>query len=173
MKLTRIKQTYLTQEGVRAKFDYSEGFGTLIHKEVLGVFNNYVGNPAGFKDVHHKGYWVVKVNGKKYKLHRLIWLWHYGNAPLKIDHIDRDKDNNRIENLRTTSNSTHAHNKASINSKQGKLRGVRRAKGGGYIATICKEYTNYNLGVYTTEDEAYAAYCGAAIVLFGDEACLV
>ena len=162
----------LTQEQVKLKYDYSEELGTLIHKEVLGVYNSYVGIPVGWKDASKKGYWVVKLNKKSYKLHRLVWLWHYGTLPNALDHIDRNKDNNRIENLRATTNAIHAHNKDSINSKNGKLRGVRKTKYGKYRASINFNRSKYELGTYTTEEEAHAAYCGAAIILFGPDACL-
>ena len=173
MKTDRLHApTNLTQEILKGRFDYSEKLGTLIHKEVSGEFNNYIGKVAGWKDVSKKGYWLVKIGKKAYKLHRVIWLWHYGTEPDKIDHIDRNKDNNRIENLRTTTNSIHAHNKDSIHSKNGKLRGVTLTKSGTYASRICKDYIHYDLGTYTTEEEAHAAYCGAAIILFGPDACL-
>ena len=47
-----------------------------------------------------KGYRVVVINKKTYKEHRLVWLYHYGHMPKdQIDHINRIRDDNRIENL--------------------------------------------------------------------------
>lgn len=174
MKTTPLRvPSKLTQEMMKVKFDYSEELGTLIHREVLGVYNSYVGKPAGYKCLSKEGYWLVKISNKVYRLHRIIWLWHYGTEPDMIDHIDRNKDNNSIENLRTTSNAIHAHNKDSIHSKNGKLRGTTLTIYGTYQAKICKDDIRYFLGTYTTEEEAHAAYCGAAIILFGPDACLV
>lgn len=58
-----------------------------------------------------KGYKAVLVDGKKHLVHRLIWLWHYGEFPKEtIDHINHDKLDNRIENLREVSNAENHKN---------------------------------------------------------------
>lgn len=44
------------------------------------------------------GYLIIKVKGKQFKAHRIVWLLHYGKFPLyEIDHINRNKLDNRIE----------------------------------------------------------------------------
>jgi hypothetical protein len=64
------------------------------------------GGRAGW--FHSTGYWYVRVDGVDYKLHRLAWVWVHGSAPQAlIDHIDRNKSNNAIDNLREA---THAQN---------------------------------------------------------------
>ena len=42
----------------------------------------------------------VTIKGKAYALHRMIYLWNYGSLPDTIDHIDGNRENNKIENLR-------------------------------------------------------------------------
>jgi hypothetical protein len=43
----------------------------------------------------------IGIKRRSYQAHRLAWLWHYGEYPLKtLIHIDGDKKNNRIENLK-------------------------------------------------------------------------
>jgi hypothetical protein len=42
----------------------------------------------------------VTVNGKAYALHRIIYLWNHGVLPDTIDHVDGNRENNKIENLR-------------------------------------------------------------------------
>lgn len=47
------------------------------------------------------GYLIIKVKGKRFKAHRIVWLLNYGEMPKKeIDHINRIRTDNRIENLR-------------------------------------------------------------------------
>ena len=58
-----------------------------------------VGQVAG--TLRHDGYIRIKVNGKLYLAHRLAWFFVYGVWPVEfLDHIDQDKSNNRINNLR-------------------------------------------------------------------------
>ena len=51
--------------------------------------------PAG-----KKRYERVSIQGKAYDLHRMIYLWNHGVLPDTIDHIDGNRENNKIENLR-------------------------------------------------------------------------
>lgn len=57
------------------------------------------------------GYLIMKVKGKNYKAHRLVYLFHYGRMPKEnIDHINRVRDDNRIENLRECSQLENVRN---------------------------------------------------------------
>lgn len=58
-----------------------------------------VGVVAGHKQVG--GYCQIKLKGKLYKAHRLVWFYSYGEWPESfIDHVDGDTLNNKVENLR-------------------------------------------------------------------------
>lgn len=62
--------------------------------------------------INERGYVVVKVNGKKYRAHRVIWLWVYETWPtLGLDHINRVKSDNRMENLREVSQRENNQNR--------------------------------------------------------------
>lgn len=67
----------------------------------------------------HNGYRLVTLLGKQYRLHRVVWTLHNGAIPdgKEIDHIDRDKENNRIENLRLVTKSQNAFNRANKSGK--------------------------------------------------------
>ena len=74
----------------------------------------------------------VCVNNQRYYAHRLAWLYMYGAWPedgLQIDHIDGDKNNNKIANLRAATPSANSQNerKARPNSTS-KLLGVHWSK---------------------------------------------
>jgi len=91
----------VTQEYLQKRFYYSHGH--LLYKYSAG--KKTTGDFAGYKK--EDGYWRVYINGKAYYLHRLIWMYFYDEWPNEIDHIDRNKSNNTIENLR---NVTHKEN---------------------------------------------------------------
>ena len=68
-----------------------------------------VGDKVGGVGMH--GYYNVSIKGRRYKLHRIVYYFHHGVMPdEEIDHIDRDKSNNRIENLRVVTRSENISN---------------------------------------------------------------
>lgn len=81
--------------------EYSEDSYTfLIWKVSVKNTNIKAGNPAGSFD-SSRGYYVTKINGKKYKNHRIIYYLHYGVVGDVVDHIDGNKKNNHKNNLRS------------------------------------------------------------------------
>jgi len=72
-----------------------------------------------------RGYIRISIDNKIYFAHRLAWLFVYGNFPkYNIDHINRIRDDNRIENLREATQSYNVINsKTSINNTSG-IRGI-------------------------------------------------
>lgn len=105
------------------------------------------------------GYWQVCFKGKFYKIHRIVWEMFYGTIPddLEIDHRDRDKDNNKIENLRIATRSLNGHNRGvQCNNKLG-VAGVSQS-GNKYVAYIRKDGKTVNLGSYNSIEEASFAY---------------
>lgn len=69
------------------------------------------GQPCGNRD--GRGYWRFQLKNRTYKLHRVVYILVHGYdpAPLFIDHIDRNKDNNHHSNLRTATYSENNKNK--------------------------------------------------------------
>lgn len=143
----------LSYEKVRQLLDYDPHTGEFYWVKTKGRAR--AGERAGATDAY--GYRVIRVDGVLYKAHRLAWLWVYGCWPDgMLDHIDRDKGNNSIENLREATQSENMHN-ANRRSLSG-VPGVRwRAERNRWVAQIRVGYRNYVLGSFATKDEAIAA----------------
>ena len=115
------------------------------------------GDEAGCFDV--KGYRIIEFLGKAYKAHRVAWYLHYGSWPEKfIDHINGNKSDNRITNLRDVTRGQNRQNikKAYGSNKTGFL-GVCY-KQGKYLAQIKSEGKKRYLGYFSTPEEAAEAY---------------
>ena len=86
----------LSKEMLNELFEYKDGELYRIKSLRTDLLGTKAGSP------HYKGYTAVHINGRSYLLHRLIFLMHQGFLPAQVDHIDLDKTNNRIENLRAS-----------------------------------------------------------------------
>ena len=87
--------------------------------------NNKVksGDIAGSLNKTNK-YYQIRLNYKNYLVHRLIFLYHHNYLPKVIDHIDRNKLNNKIENLREVTHSQNLMNCKSYKNSSSKYKGV-------------------------------------------------
>lgn len=109
------------------------------------------------------GYIYVVVDQRKYKAHRLAWLLHHGVWPDDaIDHIDGNRQNNRIDNLRAATYAQNQQNRTlDIRNKSG-YTGVSWDKGHQkWIAKICFQRKQRTLGVFANVEDAAKAYANA------------
>jgi hypothetical protein len=97
----------LPQDFLRALFDYKDG--NLYWKFSVGG-STVKGGKAGTD----ADYNVIRLFGTQYFTHRLIWIWHYGDIPEEIDHINRKRLDNRIENLRLATHSQNGMNRSNV-----------------------------------------------------------
>ena len=127
------------------------------------------GSLAGTIDKN--GYRAIGINGRLYWAHRLAWYVSTGEwAPIQIDHIDANPDNNAITNLRkATMTQQRANQKVRRDSRTG-IKGVTATPSGRWVARIRKDGIKYRLGTFDSPEEAHAAYMRAARRLFGDYA---
>lgn len=152
--MNKIKRD-LNYQYVRQLFDYNATSGNLIWITKRQRIN--VGDIAGSLDKNN-GYYTVRIDGKLYKNHRIIWLWYYGYNPENIiDHINRIRIDNRIINLREVSPSCNSINsKISISNTTG-VKGVYQDVSGKYVAQIKKNKVDYYLGIYDSLFDAVLA----------------
>lgn len=131
-----------------------------------GGHGRSAGKVAGHDD--GKGYLSIMLLGQRYKLHRVIWMLHHGDYPMgMIDHINGDRRDNRIENLRLATAAQSVHNRLRAG---GHGTGVSKNARGRWCARIQAGGEKVYLGYYDTPEEAAAAYAGASIVLRGEYA---
>ena len=108
-----------------------------------------------------QGYCQVDFNGRKCMYHVILWiLFHKENIPenLKIDHINGNKIDNRLENLRLVTQRENLQNRSE--HRKGKLAGVSYCKkiDKKYRAQISINNKDVYLGYYQTDKEANKAY---------------
>lgn len=157
-----------SQEELKERLDYNPETGELRWKVSLANHVK-VGSPAGY--AHGRGYLAVSINNAAYKAHRIIWMWWYGEDPgeLEVDHKDRVKSNNRINNLRLATSSQQEANKDIRCDNESGFRGVSFHKSRGrWCARIKRNGRDAHLGLFNTPEEAAAAYQQAAEEIQGE-----
>lgn len=130
-----------------------------------------IGDEAG--SISPQGYRQIGLMGKTYVGHRLAWLYVYGKWPDgDIDHVNRNRADNRIDNLRDVPRSKNLHNSGARLHSQTKIKGVslvslRRGKRPKKLwrADISFNGKRTFLGAFYTIEEATAARKKAEIDL--------
>jgi hypothetical protein len=111
---------------------------------------------------------------KHFLVHRLVYAAYYGEIPegVVIDHVNRKKTDNKLENLRAGNKSLNAFNATKRKGKySSKYKGVTLVRNQG--STRWKASVGLRrIGIYATEIEAARAYNKAAKELAGEFACL-
>ena len=109
-------------------------------------------------------YLRITVDGTSHYAHRLAWLYSYGEFPdCQIDHINGDRKDNRIANLRSVTSAENQQNKknAQSNNKTGLLGVSWHAKAGKWQAHISVSKKHKYLGLFDNKDDAHQSYLKA------------
>lgn len=105
------------------------------------------------------GYLTTTINYKGYLVHRLIFLMHHKYLPSMIDHIDRDKLNNKIENLRPADKELNSWNRGLQSNNTSGFRGISWNKNANkWHAYIKIKGKRKHLGLFNTIEEAKEVY---------------
>lgn len=122
--------------------------------------SRFIGQVAG--NDHPNGYRTVMIDGIRYMEHRLVWFYFHGKWPINIiDHIDLNKSNNKIENLRDVSHSFNCQNQNKGHA--GTLTGVLGTSicNGKFIAQIVVDGRKIHLGRFDSVEKASDVYIEA------------
>jgi hypothetical protein len=144
----------LTLDLVNKLFRYDKETGDLIHKANKGTAK--AGDKAG--SVNGSGYVVTGIEGNKYRNHRIIFLMHRGFLPDCLDHIDNNKLNNRIENLRPATLSQNQQNRRISKNNTSGVKGVKwKATQNIWTASVTLNGKRKHVGHFRTVHEAEVA----------------
>lgn len=118
-----------------------------------------------------RGYRHGKLLGRSYYAHRVIWAMHTGTWPgdMLVDHINCNPLDNRIVNLRLATKAQNIYNRGADKRNSSGLKGVTfDPKLGKWKARIRANRKTQHLGVFTSPEDAYAAYRQAAPQFHGE-----
>lgn len=136
----------------------------------VGNWNaRWAGKVAGCPMIRGQ-YWGIGVDSRTHGAHRLAVLYMTGEWPANdVDHINCDGTDNRWINLRVANRSQNCGNSRKARNNTSGFKGVSFDRATGmWKATIGKNRKTQNLGRYSTREQAYAVYCRAAALVFGE-----
>jgi len=141
----------LTQEKLKILLHYDAETGIFTNRITRGS-RSVAGNITGSEDVY--GYWIIHIESRPYKAHRLAWLYMTGAWPKgDIDHINELKCDNRFVNLREVNRSKNVSNQGPMVNNYLQIRGVYMDRNKFRVSKSINGI-RYNLGTYDTLDEA-------------------
>ena len=145
-------------------FSYDAETGEIRNKVDRGVAGAMAKAGAIATCRSSKGYLQVQVtkDGRRtcYKAHRVAWLLHYREDPgeMQIDHVDRDRKNNRISNLRLVNHQGNMMNLPKRSDNTSDVTGVGWHKANGkWQVRIADRGKEQYLGIFTDKFEAICA----------------
>lgn len=109
--------------------------------------------------VSSNGYYVHTIHGRTEYVHRTVWRLHYGEIPSDkiIDHINRNKLDNRLTNLRLVSYRENALNAPVRKTSKSKITGVWKLSSGKWAAQVTFNRKTYHIGCFCTKQQAKKA----------------
>jgi len=136
----------IAQQMISDCFEYRDG---LLYWKGISHPNkqNLLDKPAG--SIHKTGYRHITWRGKPQKAHRLIFMLHHGYMPKEVDHINGDRADNRIDNLREVTRSENQCNRGALSSNTSGYPGVSwHARSKAWVVRLMKNGKSYALGYF-------------------------
>lgn len=148
-------QSELTHEAAHSLLAYDPLSGILTWKSRHGA-KKAAGTIAGY--ITDRGYIAISLMGKVYKAHRVIWLMQTGVWPTyEIDHINRNRSDNRFENLRDVPKELNMQNSKPVRANVTGWPGARVHRNK-FASTIQANGKRHYLGTFDTAAQASQAY---------------
>lgn len=154
--------TQLTQARLKEVLSYDRESGFFVRILLTSAnCNVLIGSVAGYDNGN--SYLRINIDGKKYYLHRLAFLYENGYFPEgEIDHINQDSLDNRFCNLREVSRQCNLRNVSNQKNNTSGVKGVSFDKNNKkWLAQITINYANKNLGYHSDLTEAVATRLAA------------
>lgn len=148
---------YISKEEIDTRFNIDLNTGVITRKYRSGKMRK--GSTVGGLD--KDGYLSTTINNKRYRIHRLLWFYVHGEYPKnQIDHINGNKTDNSIGNLRESTPLQNMQNirKPLSNNKSGYLGVYLNKITNRYYSQIKKGNLRICLGYFDTPEEAYNVY---------------
>lgn len=128
------------------------------------LWNTIYADKEAFTGVHLTGYRQGRIHGVRFKMHRVVWAMAYGVEPGELDHINGDRADNRLANLREVPRLTNSQNRAMPRSNTSGVQGVTWHKASRkWLAKINDNNRTVYLGTFDSFDEAVAARKAAEV----------
>lgn len=141
---------------IRSRIELRDGALYWRHTDNAWWNSRYAGLPVCIQTAPC-GYRRLRVEGQKYLIHRVIWLLHHGRWPVLVDHINRDRADNRIENLREVTAAENQWNSGPALSNPSGYPGVQVTKPGRWVARINDSGKRRHLGTFKNREDAIHA----------------
>ena len=151
------KELRVSVDRLRDLLTYDPLTGVLVWR--VSRSKAFAGAQAGARTSH--GYMAIGIDGEKFRAHRVAWAMSHGDWPLHtIDHIDGDRLNNKLENLRCVSQAVNMQNrrKPTKSNTSGFLGVYWSERLGGWVASVSVGDKRKRAGPYRTPERASEAY---------------
>jgi len=137
----------MTQAKLKEVFSYDE---------YTGKFTRLKNGKLSDSALGKTGYVTIQIDYKNYRSHRMAWVYMYGEEANHIDHINHNRSDNRIQNLRSVTQAENNRNMSILNGRTLPMGVTWDRFNSKYKAQINVDGKTKNLGRYATIEEALA-----------------